>query len=71
MTKEMDVPTANDTGESKTTLSAPTLHVTPRTSPISIGIATLWQGHASIVIVWTECAHHPPRRTRRAIDRKV
>src|ERR1051325_4642925 len=45
MTKEMVLPTANDTGEAKTTLSTPTLRVVPRTSPMAIGMATSWHGH--------------------------
>jgi hypothetical protein len=63
-------PTANDTSEANTTASAPTLLVTPRTSPISIGIATLWQGHASVVMQ-DRTAASSPRRARSAIHRRV
>src|SRR4051794_22960017 len=72
MTKLIGDPTPNDTSEANTTLSAPTLLVTPRTSPISIGIAKLWHGHASLIIVFgTEPPHDLTPRARAAIHRKV
>src|SRR5205823_5336141 len=58
ITKEMRLPTRNDTGEANTTLSTPTLRVVPRTLPISIGIATSWHGQAwpswcVRLVIWT------------------
>src|ERR1041385_7600678 len=55
-TNEIALPTGKATGDANTTASAPTLLVVPRTSPTSIGIATLWLGHTIVVIAGPKTA---------------